>query len=51
MTSLGRPLLSGWSALMIHGGGYMTLSRKAIPPLQTSFLLRNGILPVSLDHR
>ncbi|KAL9635690.1 MAG: hypothetical protein Q9204_002529 [Flavoplaca sp. TL-2023a] len=38
-------------ALMIHGGGYMTLSRKAIRPLQTSFLLRNGILPVSLDHR
>ncbi|KAL8777970.1 MAG: hypothetical protein Q9213_007622 [Squamulea squamosa] len=38
-------------ALMIHGGGYMTLSRKAVRPLQTRFLLKNGILPVSLDHR
>ena len=36
---------------MIHGGGYMTLSRKAIRPLQTRFLLENGILPISLDHR
>lgn len=29
----------------------MTLSRKAIRPLQTRFLLQNGILPISLDHR
>ncbi|KAL8998311.1 MAG: hypothetical protein Q9169_002625 [Polycauliona sp. 2 TL-2023] len=38
-------------ALMIHGGGYMTLSRKAIRPLQTRYLLQHGILPISLDHR
>lgn len=38
-------------ALMIHGGAYMTLSRKAIRPAQTSFLLSNGILPISIDHR
>ncbi|MCJ1359582.1 MAG: hypothetical protein MMC33_009584 [Icmadophila ericetorum] len=38
-------------ALMIHGGGYMTLSKKAIRPAQTSFLLANNILPVSLDYR
>ncbi|KAL8699113.1 MAG: hypothetical protein Q9224_001556 [Gallowayella concinna] len=38
-------------ALMVHGGGYMTLSRTAVRPNQTKFLLRNGILPVSLDHR
>ncbi|ESZ91464.1 BcPKS16, polyketide synthase [Sclerotinia borealis F-4128] len=38
-------------ALMIHGGGHMTLSRKAIRPAQTSFLLENDILPVSLDYR
>ncbi|KAL8751877.1 MAG: hypothetical protein Q9199_006133, partial [Rusavskia elegans] len=38
-------------ALMVHGGGYMALSRKAIRPLQTRFLLQNGILPISLDHR
>lgn len=29
----------------------MTLSRKAIRPLQTRSLLRDGILPISLDHR
>lgn len=29
----------------------MTLSKKAIRPAQTSFLLANGILPVSLDYR
>ncbi|KAI4234156.1 MAG: hypothetical protein LQ349_003972 [Xanthoria aureola] len=39
------------STLMIHGGGYMTLSRKAIRPLQTRFLLQNGILAIGLDHR
>ncbi|PTB70133.1 polyketide synthase [Trichoderma citrinoviride] len=38
-------------ALMIHGGGHLTLSRKAIRPSQTSFLLANGILPISLDYR
>ncbi|PTB42568.1 hypothetical protein M441DRAFT_136945 [Trichoderma asperellum CBS 433.97] len=38
-------------ALMIHGGGHLTLSRKAIRPSQTSFLLTHGILPISLDYR
>ena len=36
---------------MIHGGGHMTLSRRAIRPAQTSFLLANGVLPISLDYR
>ncbi|KAH5404703.1 hypothetical protein HBI32_163190 [Parastagonospora nodorum] len=38
-------------ALMIHGGGHMTLSRKAVRPLQTKFLLSHNILPVSVDYR
>ncbi|KAH8203888.1 hypothetical protein TruAng_001952 [Truncatella angustata] len=38
-------------AMMIHGGGHMMLSRKAIRPAQTSFLLDNGVLPVSFDYR
>ncbi|KAL8754939.1 MAG: hypothetical protein Q9184_004954 [Pyrenodesmia sp. 2 TL-2023] len=38
-------------ALMIHGGGYMTLSKSAIRPAQTRFLLSKGVLPISLDHR
>ncbi|KAK0716599.1 BcPKS16, polyketide synthase [Apiosordaria backusii] len=38
-------------ALMIHGGGHMTLSRKAIRPAQTRHLLVNGFLPVSIDYR
>ncbi|GAB1312718.1 Polyketide synthase [Madurella fahalii] len=38
-------------ALMIHGGGYMTLSRKAIRPAQTRHLLANGFLPVGIDYR
>ncbi|MCJ1282148.1 hypothetical protein MMC26_001471 [Xylographa opegraphella] len=38
-------------ALMIHGGGHMTLSRKAIRPFQTAFLLAHGLLPVSIDYR
>ncbi|KAL8971451.1 MAG: hypothetical protein Q9197_003267 [Variospora fuerteventurae] len=38
-------------ALMIHGGGYMTLSKTAVRPAQTRYLLSNGILPVSIDHR
>lgn len=29
----------------------MTLSKKAIRPAQTSFLLANNILPISLDYR
>lgn len=29
----------------------MTLSRKAVRPHQTAFLLANGILPISLDYR
>ena len=36
---------------MIHGGGYMTLSRRAVRPYQTQYLLDNGYLPVSVDHR
>lgn len=36
---------------MIHGGGHMTLSRKAVRPVQTNFLLQNNILPVSIDYR
>ncbi|KAI9667742.1 MAG: Type I Iterative PKS [Bathelium mastoideum] len=38
-------------ALMIHGGGHMTLSRRAIRPPQTQHLLANGFLPVSIDYR
>ncbi|KAL8704355.1 MAG: hypothetical protein Q9201_002480 [Fulgogasparrea decipioides] len=38
-------------ALMIHGGGYMTLSRKAIRPAQTKYLISRGFLPVSIDYR
>ena len=38
-------------ALMIHGGGHMTLSRKYIRPAQTRHLLAHGFLPVSLDFR
>ena len=38
-------------ALMIHGGGHMTLSRKAIRPAQTSHLLEHDLLPISLDYR
>lgn len=37
--------------MMIHGGGHMTLSRKAIRAAQTNFLLANGVLPVSFDYR
>ena len=29
----------------------MTLSRKAVRPAQTAYLLENGILPVSADYR
>ncbi|KAF7856364.1 hypothetical protein EAF04_009892 [Stromatinia cepivora] len=38
-------------ALMIHGGGHMTLSRKAVRPFQTRYLLANGFLSVSIDYR
>ena len=38
-------------ALMVHGGGYMTLSKRAIRPYQTQYLLDNGYLPVSVDYR
>ena len=36
---------------MIHGGGHMTLSRKAIRPFQNAFLLAHNVLPVSIDYR
>jgi acetyl esterase/lipase len=36
---------------MLHGGGYMTLSRKSVRNHQTQYLLDNGVLPVSLDYR
>ncbi|KAF6842710.1 polyketide synthase [Colletotrichum musicola] len=38
-------------ALVIHGGGHLTLSRKAVRPAQIKHLLANGILPVSVDYR
>ncbi|KAH8697261.1 hypothetical protein BGW36DRAFT_296668 [Talaromyces proteolyticus] len=38
-------------ALMIHGGGHMLLSRRAIRAAQTRHLLRQGFLPVSIDYR
>lgn len=38
-------------ALMIHGGGFMMLSRKAVRPAQTKYLLSCGFLPVSVDYR
>lgn len=38
-------------ALMIHGGGFLTLSRKAVRTRQTKHLLAQGLLPVSLDYR
>lgn len=39
------------TALMIHGGGFMTLSRKAVRPAQAKWLIANGLLPVSIDYR
>jgi acetyl esterase/lipase len=36
---------------MIHGGGFMMLSRKAVRPAQTKYLLSKGYLPVSIDYR
>ena len=47
-----RDLLTDPSiALMIRGGSHMTLSEKTVRSAQTSFLLANGILPISLDYR
>ncbi len=36
---------------MIHGGGYVTLSRRAIRPAQTRYLIKEGFLPVAIDYR
>ena len=36
---------------MIHGGGHMTLSRRAVRPFQTAYLLKHGVLPISIDYR
>ncbi|RAK80213.1 uncharacterized protein BO72DRAFT_484062 [Aspergillus fijiensis CBS 313.89] len=38
-------------ALMVHGGGHMTLSRQSVRPAQTAYLLANGFVPVSIDYR
>nr|BAZ95871.1 polyketide synthase [Fusarium sp. NBRC100844] len=38
-------------ALMIHGGGHLTLSRRAVRPPQTRFLMEMGLFPVSVDYR
>ncbi|GES58229.1 BcPKS16, polyketide synthase [Aspergillus terreus] len=38
-------------AIMIHGGGHMTLSRRAIRPGQMAHLLAQNMLPVSIDYR
>lgn len=36
---------------MIHGGGHVTLSRRAVRPAQTRCLLKLGFLPVAIDYR
>ena len=36
---------------MIHGGGYVLLSRKDVRPRQTQLLLDHGFLPVAVDYR
>lgn len=36
---------------MIHGGGHVTLSRRAVRPAQTRHLLQLGFLPVAIDYR
>lgn len=36
---------------MIHGGGHITLSRRAVRPGQTRYLLKLGFLPISIDYR
>ena len=38
-------------AILIHGGGHMTLSRQAVRPQQIVHLLARGVLPVSIDYR
>ncbi|KAL8826088.1 MAG: hypothetical protein Q9170_007540 [Blastenia crenularia] len=37
--------------LMIHGGGFTTLSKSFVRPAQTRYLLSKNILPISLDYR
>lgn len=44
-------LIHSCTALMIHGGGHIMLSRKDIRPNQTQMLLDSGFLPVSIDYR
>ena len=39
------------TALMIHGGGHVMLSRKDIRPKQIKQLLEMGFLPISIDYR
>ncbi|KAH7094593.1 BcPKS16, polyketide synthase [Paraphoma chrysanthemicola] len=38
-------------ALMIHGGGHITLSRSYIRLHQAAYLLEHNILPISIDYR
>ncbi|KAI1163974.1 BcPKS16, polyketide synthase [Nemania serpens] len=38
-------------AMLIHGGGHLTLSRKVIRPAQVDFLLENDVVPISFDYR
>ncbi|GAB1313206.1 hypothetical protein MFIFM68171_03416 [Madurella fahalii] len=38
-------------ALLIHGGGHLTLSRRAVRLGQVRFLLARGVLPVSINYR
>lgn len=40
-----------YQALVIHGGGFMTLSKTAIRPAQIQHLLDKGVLPISIDYR
>ena len=44
-------LISSLVALMIHGGGQVTLSTKGIPSHQTVYLLAHSVLPVSIEYR
>ena len=39
------------TALMIHGGGHVMLSRKDTRPRQIKYLLEQGLLPISIDYR
>ncbi|CAL5873013.1 uncharacterized protein PFLUO_LOCUS7282 [Penicillium psychrofluorescens] len=38
-------------ALMIHGGGHMMLSKKAIRPNQCKYLLEQGFVPMAINYR